>query len=81
MRDFAKKGYALEIKNSGYERELDKISTSISFLAFCFIAGVCIFSGVFLISGKEIHVLGDIPTLTWILWSSGLFLFASGLKK
>ena len=81
MRDFAKKGYAVEIKNTGYERELQNMSSSVSFLAFCIIAGVFIFSGVFMLSGKEIHTWGDIPTLTWIFWSVGLLMFASGIKK
>jgi ubiquinone biosynthesis protein len=81
MRDFAKKGYALEIKNTGYERELENVSTSISFLAFSFFAGIFVFSGVYLLAGKDINYWGDIPTLTWILWSTGLVMFASGLKK
>jgi ubiquinone biosynthesis protein len=81
MRDFARKGYAVEIKNTGYERELQQMSTSVSFLAFSIIAGVCVFSGVFMLSGKEIHTWGDIPTLTWIFWSIGMLMFASGVKK
>ena len=81
MRDFAKKGYALEIKNTGYERQLEHVSSSVSFLAFSILSGVCIFSGVFLLAGKSVLSLGDIPTLTWVLWSAGLVLFASGLKK
>ena len=81
IRDFARKGYAFEIKNSGYERELENMSSSISFLGFSFISGVLIFSGVFLLSAKDIHEWNDIPTLTWILWSIGLILFSSGLKK
>ncbi len=81
MRDFAKKGYALEIKNTGYERQLEHLSSSVSFLAFSILSGVCIFSGVFLLAGKSVLSLGDIPTLTWVLWSAGLVLFASGLKK
>jgi ubiquinone biosynthesis protein len=81
MRDFARKGYALEIKNTGYEREIENVSSSISFLGFSIIASVFIFSGVFLLSGKEVHAWGDIPTLTWVLWSAGLVMFSSGLKK
>lgn len=81
MRDFARKGYAVEIKNSGYEKELENVTSSISFLAFSIIAGILVFSGVFLLAGKEVHTWSNIPTLTWILWSVGLVLFSSGLKK
>jgi ubiquinone biosynthesis protein len=81
MRDFARKGYALEIRNTGYEQEFKNVSNGITFLAFCIISGVFIFSGVYLLAGREIHTWGDIPTLTWILWSMGMIMFASGVKK
>lgn len=84
LRDFAKKGYAIEIKNTGYEKELTAVVGSFIFLGFSLIAGVFVFSGVYLLSALEIHAWSDIPTLSWIFWSLGLLLFSSGvgsLKK
>ncbi|MGZ3807156.1 MAG: hypothetical protein ACXVCE_03660, partial [Bacteriovorax sp.] len=84
LRDFAKKGYAIEIKNTGYEKELSSLVGALTFLGFTFIAGVFVFSGIFIVGIKEIHTWQDIPTLSWVLWSLGLLLFASGvgsLKK
>lgn len=84
LRDFAKKGYAIEIKNTGYENELTSLSSSLVFLGFSLIAGVFIFSGIFIIGTKDIHNWSEIPTMSWIFWSLGLILFSSGagsLKK
>jgi ubiquinone biosynthesis protein len=84
LRDFAKKGYAIEIKNTGYENELTSLSSSLVFLGFSLLAGVFIFSGIFIIGTKDIHNWSEIPTMSWIFWSLGLILFSSGagsLKK
>jgi ubiquinone biosynthesis protein len=79
LRDFAKKGYAIEVKNTGYEKELSSLIGALTFLGFSLISGVFIFAGVFIINTKEIHVWGDIPTLSWVLWSLGLLLFSFGI--
>jgi ubiquinone biosynthesis protein len=79
LRDFAKKGYAIEVKNTGYEKELSSIAGALAFLGFTFIASVFVFSGIFIIGSKEIYALGDIPTVSWVLWSLGLLLFSSGI--
>jgi ubiquinone biosynthesis protein len=79
LRDFAKKGYAIEVKNTGYEKELVSLVGALIFMGFSLIAGIFIFSGIFIIGAKEIHTWSDIPTMSWILWSLGLLLFSSGI--
>jgi ubiquinone biosynthesis protein len=79
VRDFAKKGYAFDVRNSGYERELNQLGGSLAFIGFAITASVFVFSGVFLLNGIDIKSWADIPTMTWILWSVGLLLFASGV--
>ena len=80
LRDFARKGYALEIKNSGYERELSALVGALVFMGFSFIAGVFVFAGIFIMGGaRPIHLWMEIPTMSWLLWSVGLLLFASGI--
>ncbi len=81
LRDFAKKGYAIEIKNTGYEREFSALTSSLIFLSFTLLAGIFVFSGVFIIGTKEIHTWSEIPTMSWIAWSFGLLLFASGISS
>lgn len=81
LRDFAKKGYAVEIRNTGYERELSAMTGALTFFGFALIAGIFVFSGVFIIGSHDVHTWSDIPTLSWILWSLGLILFASGISS
>lgn len=79
LRDFARKGYALEIRNTGYERELSSMVGALVFLSFCLISGVFVFSGIYLMSARAVTYWGDIPTLSWIAWSISLLLFAFGV--
>ena len=79
LRDFARKGYAFEVKNTGYEKEFSAFIGAIIFLSFSITASIFIFSGIFIIGSKDIRYWSDIPTLSWILWSFGLLLFSSGL--
>jgi len=79
VRDFAKKGYALEIKNTGFQKELLNLNNGINFIGFAIISSAFIFSGVFLVSNLEINHWADIPTLAWLCWSMGLIMFALGL--
>jgi|GEM_PF-360425 len=81
LRDFAKKGYAVEIRNTGYEKELGALTGALTFLSFSLIAGIFVFSGIFVIGTHEIRAWSDIPTMSWILWSLGLLLFASGVSS
>lgn len=79
LRDFANKGYAIEVKNTGYEKEFSALIGSLLFLGFSLLAGVFVFSGIFIIGAKEIHGLSEVPTISWALWSLGLLLFSSGI--
>jgi ubiquinone biosynthesis protein len=81
LRDFAKKGYAFEVKNTGYEKEFSSMTGALIFLSFSLISGIFVFSGVFVIGGLEVRSWSDIPTLSWIFWSLGLLLFASGVSS
>ncbi len=81
LRDFAKKGYAVEIKNTGYEKELGALTGALIFLSFTLLAGIFLFSGIFIMVPKEIHIWADIPTMSWIAWSCSLLLFASGISS
>jgi ubiquinone biosynthesis protein len=81
LRDFAKKGYAVEVKNTGYEKEFGALTGALIFLSFSVVAGIFFFSGTFIMGTKEIQGWADIPTLSWIFWSFGLLLFASGVSS
>ncbi len=81
LRDFAKKGYAIEVKNTGYERELGAAVGALTFLGFSLVASVMFFSGIFIIGAKDISHWSQIPTGSWIMWSMGILLFSSGIAS
>lgn len=81
LRDFAKKGYAVEVKNTGYEKELGAAVGALTFLGFSLIASVMFFTGVFILSIKDIAHWSQIPTISWVFWSIGVLLFSSGIAS
>jgi ubiquinone biosynthesis protein len=81
LRDFAKKGYAVEVKNTGYEKEFRAAVGALTFMGFSLISSVLVFTGVYLLSSQEITHWSQIPTISWILWSVGVILFSSGIAS
>lgn len=81
MRDFAKKGYSLHIRNTGYEKEFGNVSNSLMFVGFSLVASILFYGGVQLINGHDVTTWSDIPTVSWILWSISLLVFSSGLSS
>lgn len=81
LRDFARKGYAIEVKNTGYERELNSAVGAITFLGFALVASVMFFAGIFIIGAKDVAHWSQIPTGSWIMWSMGIILFSSGIAS
>lgn len=79
LKDFAKKGYAIEVKNSGYENEVKSIVGAIVFLGFSIMSALLILGGVLLTNGTSFGAWQGIPVISWILWALGLILFASGI--
>ena len=78
LKDFAKKNYQIEIKQTGYERELKKIAGSIKFLSFTLFSVALILSGVFLNNGKEISSYADISIISYLFWFLGMMTFFRG---
>lgn len=81
MRDFAKKGYAIEVIQKGYKKEIASVGNSISFLGHAIISSTFILSGILFLNGRELQTYNDIPTLSWVMWSLGLLTFALGKRK
>lgn len=81
MRDFAKKGYAIEVNQKGYKKEIASVGKSISFLAHSVMASTLLFSGMYFLGEASLATYNDVPTLTWILWSLALIIFALGRRK
>lgn len=80
LRDLAKNQYAFEIRNSGYEKELKRLSNSLNFIGICIVGTVFILSGSFMLKDVTVTVLNDIPTISWIFWTMGALTFMFGLR-
>lgn len=81
MRDFAKKGYAIDINQKGYKKEISSIGKGISFLSYALLSSTMLFSGTYFMTGLELNTYNDVPTLTWVLWSGALIFYALGRRK
>ena len=79
LKDFAKKGYAIEVKSTGHENEVKAIVGAIVFLGFAIMSALMIFGGVQLIHVENFQKWQDIPMVSWILWALGVILFSSGI--
>ena len=80
LRDFAKKGYAVEVKNTGYEREFRSFTGALVFLGFSLVASVCLYSGISIAGAFAISHWAQIPTGSWVLWSLAVIFFATGFS-
>ncbi len=81
MRDFAKKGYAIEVINRGYKKEISNIGRSIFFLSTSIVASILFIAGIYLLGQRETYLIEQIPTITWLFWSFALVIFGIGLRK
>lgn len=79
LRDFAKKGYAIEVRNQGYEKELTALSGSLSFMGFALLSSIFFYSGIHMLGSRIIEHWTHIPTISWIMWSLAIILFSSGI--
>lgn len=81
LRDFARKGYAIEVRNTGYERELGAAVGALVFLGFTLVSSAMLLGGILILGQGDINHWGQIPTGSWVLWSLGLILFSSGIAS
>lgn len=72
LRSLSKGGYAFEIRHLGVEASISRLTASMEFLGFSFLAGIFVFSGAFLLDTAIIPNLSSIPTIVWIFWGFGL---------
>lgn len=80
LKEAAKRNYALEVVQKGYQTELKKLSHGLSFLTFGFLAAVFSFCGVYLLPSNVV-TWHDIPSLTWVFWSFAAVFILFGFFK
>jgi ubiquinone biosynthesis protein len=77
LKESSKRGYALEIIQKGYEKEIKNFTSSVKFLGTALLSGILGFSGVYLIK-TPLQTVSDVPVLTWVFWSFSFILAATG---
>lgn len=71
LRSLSRGGYAFELKHVGVEESVSKLTSSMEFLGFSFLAGIFTFSGAFLLDTSVIPNFKAIPPIVWVFWVLG----------
>lgn len=79
MRDFTRKGHALEVINRGYEKEFATFAGALTFLGFAFLGGIFFIAGVYVLGGDDPPAIGDIPLMSVIFWVFAAAFILKGL--
>ena len=78
IREWARKGYAFDLKLTGHEKHLSDIGRSLDFLGYSLLSSVFVISGTMMLSGQAVYHFRDVPNLCWIFWAIGLAVFLRG---
>lgn len=74
LKEVSQNNYSAEIRIRGLDDFSRRAARSVHALGLCFLAGVFVFSGVFLVRNINIAHLVDVPVLVWILWTIAAYL-------
>lgn len=80
VRDWSKSNYTIKMKHTELKQEILPLTGSINFLGFVLLSAVFLLSGNLFLSRAPDH-LYQIPTITWVFWTLGIFFFAWGLRN
>lgn len=81
MRDFTRKGHALEVINRGYEKEFASFTGALVFLGFSFLGGIFFLAGVFLLHNSAPAHLSELPLLSVLFWLFASAFILKGLRS
>lgn len=81
LKDFSKKNYAFEIKHTGHEKAVNRISGSLVFLGMSLVSSFLFISGTIIIMHKETITVETIPNVTWIFWSLAFVVFTGSILR
>ncbi len=79
LREFAKRNYAFEIKQTGYEKQFARLSSTLIFLGVCFVSGILTLGGVQFYLQNRLAPDDFSVTPSVVLWVMATLLFAWGL--
>lgn len=81
LKDFSKKNYAFEIKLTGHEKSVNRISGSLIFLGMSLVSSFLFISGTAIIMHKDNVTMETIPNVTWFFWIAALVIFLGSIIR
>lgn len=69
LRDAAKKGYGLDLRHTGHEDAVSKMSQALIFMGMIISCSIFALAGALLLENKFFHKFNEVPIVTWIMWS------------
>lgn len=79
LKELSKRGYAIEIKQTGYEKELRSLSRAVRFLGFVAMAVILVFAGMGVLESAKVVSWHEIPALAWMLWLMAFGIFGGAI--
>ena len=76
LKEFSRNNYSLEHRIQGLDQVSKGLNRALYGLGMSLLASIFILSGALFVRNVNIINLNDIPVLSWIFWSIGLYLMA-----
>ena len=68
LKDAAKKGYGLDLRHTGHEAAVSKLSKAIIFMGLIIACAIFAMAGVLLLENKFFSKFNEVPFVAWIMW-------------
>ena len=78
LKEFSRRQYAFEVRQSGYESEFKTLANSIRFLGFCIMAVALFFVGLGILPEGGAVTIHSVPAAVWATWLAAFFVFVGG---
>ncbi|MBT3981290.1 MAG: hypothetical protein HOE90_08040 [Bacteriovoracaceae bacterium] len=75
LKEFSKNNYTVQVKNTGYEDAINRLSNNLYCIGMLFLSSVMFFSGTIILRDIEITEYDQIPILSYLFWGLSLALF------
>lgn len=79
LKEFSRRNYAFEVKQTGYETEFKLLARSIRFLGFVAVAVALLFVGMALLGNMPVSSWRSVPWIVWSMWFLAFVVFGGGL--
>lgn len=79
MKEFSRRNYAFEVRQTGYEDDIRLLSRSIRFLGFAALSVALVFAGASLLGDLPLASWREVPLVSWGFCFAAFVVFGGGL--